>query len=296
MSAMAESEPLTTYLELRQSTAEGDEGAGLSHKAGGLFLLHVLEIAAHGEPRGGVTIVHDAGDHGARYVEVANALARARWAVALPDMRGHGRSEGARGHSAGVREVVRDLDAVQQHLAYRLPVAPKALVGVGLGALYALAYALEKPGQTAALVLLGPRWNPRFEVKRPSGLLARLKKPDPTAAGSAGNDPELLFASAAAKDAWRNDTLAHDVITLRAAEQALAIAQHYGPRLGEVGVPVLVLHGADDRVSAAADSRAKAGANVEVRVLDRAGHGVLHESSSAAVVAQVRDWLAANVS
>ena len=75
---MTHPEPLTTYLELRESTAEGDEGAGLSHKAGGLVLLHVLEIAAHGEPRGGVTILHDAGDHGGRYVEAANALARER--------------------------------------------------------------------------------------------------------------------------------------------------------------------------------------------------------------------------
>lgn len=288
---MEGTEPLTTYLELRQSTADGDEGAGLSHKAGGLFLLHVLEIAAHGEPRGGVTLVHDAGDHGARYVDVANALARARWAVALPDMRGHGRSEGARGHSAGVREVVRDLDAVQQHLAYRLPIAPKVLIGVGLGALYALAYTLEKPGQTAALVLIGPRWNPRFEVRKPSGLLARLKKPDPTTPGSIGNDPELLFAGAAAKDAWRKDTLVHDVITLRAAEQASEIAERYGPRLGETRVPVLVLHGADDRVSDPAASRAKAGPKVEVRVLDQTGHGVLHENNSAAVTAQMREWL-----
>ena len=51
---MAIPEALTTYLELRQSNDAGDEGAGLSHTSSGLFLLHVLELASYGEPRGAV--------------------------------------------------------------------------------------------------------------------------------------------------------------------------------------------------------------------------------------------------
>jgi alpha-beta hydrolase superfamily lysophospholipase len=295
MSTMGSAEPLATYLELRESTGAGDEGAGLSHKAGGLFLLHALEIAAHGEPRGGITLVHDAGDHGGRYLDAANELARARWAVSLPDMRGHGKSEGARGHSAGVKEVVRDLDAVSQHLAYRLPIAPKVLIGSGLGALYALAYALERPGQAAALVLLAPRWAPQFEVARPSGLLARFKKADPAAPGKVGNDPALLTGDAAAQAAWRADALVHDVITLRAAEQAREIAASYGPRLAQVGVPVLVLHGADDRIADPAASKAKAASGVDVQILDGLKHDLLHERASADVLARLRDWLATSV-
>ena len=124
---MTEIEPLTTYLELRESAEDGSEGAGLSHSAEGLVLLHVLEIAAHGEPRATVTVVHGAGDHGGRYTDLASALAGQNFAVALPDLRGHGRSEGQRGHSWGWREIVRDLQSVQDHLAYRLPVAPKVL-------------------------------------------------------------------------------------------------------------------------------------------------------------------------
>src|SRR5687768_2513018 len=135
---MSASEPYVTYLELRESTAAGDAGAGLSHSSSGLVLLHVLELAAYGEPRGAVTIVHDAGEHGGRYLALARALAGAGWAIALPDLRGHGRSEGERGHCAGINEVVRDLGDVQDHLAYRQPDAPKVLVGQGLGALWCL--------------------------------------------------------------------------------------------------------------------------------------------------------------
>lgn len=286
-------EPLTTYLELRESTADGDEGAGLSHKAGGLFLLHVLEIAAYGEPRGGVTIVHDAGDHGARYLEAAHVFASQRWAVALPDMRGHGKSEGPRGHSAGVKEVVRDLANVQEHLAYRLPVAPKALIGQGLGALYSARFALERPGEVAALVLLAPRWRARFEPPKAAGGLMKLfKKPDPTAPGRVGLELEQLSSDAAARAAWSADRLVHDAISLRAGEQVAALALDVEQRLAQLACPTLILHGAEDRVCDPQLSLSRAGGRVEVRKVDGARHDLLHEANWRASAQQIAEWLA----
>jgi acylglycerol lipase len=292
---MTLSEPLTTYLELRESTPEGEEGAGLSHSSAGLVLLHVLELAAPGEPRGGVTIVHDAGDHGGRYVEAARVLAEADLAVALPDLRGHGRSEGARGHSAGIKEVVRDLASVQEHLAYRLPVAPKVLVGQGLGALWSLAFALNRPGELAGLVLLAPLWEPRFELPRPTGLLKAFKKVGPQAEGCIGLDPSALSRDPAVAAAWASDPLVHDVITVRAAEQALECARTLGGRLAQVGCPVLVLHGTADPVSDAQASRAHAGEGVEVRLVEGARHDLLHETDGPVLCRAIRDWIVARL-
>jgi alpha-beta hydrolase superfamily lysophospholipase len=292
---MSRLEPLTTYLELRESTAEGEEGAGLSHKSGGLVLLHVLEVAAQGEPRGGVTILHDAGEHGARYLDAADALARERWAVALPDLRGHGKSEGARGHSSGLKEVVRDIDAVQKHLSYRLPTAPQALIGQGLGALYALQYALDQPGQVSALVLLGPLWQPKFDLPKPAGLLKIFKKPDPTSVGVLPWTAEQWTGDAEQQAAWKSDVMVHRSITLRAMQQASVLAASSAQRLGELAVPVLILHGGADAISDAGASRSKASSTVEVQILDGSGHALLHERNPAAVLAKIAAWLAEKV-
>lgn len=291
---MALSQPLTTYLELRESTSTGDEGAGLSHKAGGLVLLHVSELAAAGEPRGGVTFVHDAGDHGGRYVNAARVLAEAGLAVALPDLRGHGRSEGPRGHCASVGEVLRDLKSVQDHLAYRLPIAPKVLVGQGLGAIWSLAFALEHPGELAGLVLLAPLWEPRFELPKPSGLLKAFRKPAPTAEGRIARDPSSLSRVAAEVAAWKGDALAHDVITMRGAEQAAQCAQSSANRIGELRCPALILHGSADPVSAPRASAERAGGPVEVRMLDGALHDLLHDFDAQATACDVRDWIVAH--
>lgn len=289
------SEPLTTYLELRESAADGSEGAGLSHKTGGLVLLHVLELAAHGEPRGGVTIVHDAGDHGGRYLAAARALAEADLAVALPDLRGHGRSEGERGHSAGLREVLRDLTAIQEHLAYRLPVAPKVLVGQGLGALYAAHYALELPGSLAGLVLLSPTWEPRFELPRPGGLFKAFKKVGPDTPGRVLREASDLSGDATQVAAWKVDELVHDVITLRAAEEAQRCAAACRGSLVRAGCPVLILHGSSDTLAPATASHALAGGPVEVRTVEGGRHDLLHDVAATATVSAMRDWIVAHV-
>jgi acylglycerol lipase len=293
---MGAAEPLTTYLELRESQDDGSEGSGLTHASSGLVLLHVLEVAAYGEPVGGLTLVHDAGDHGARYLAAARQFAENHWAVALPDLRGHGRSEGVRGHSLGAREVLRDLQAVQDHLAYRLPDAPKVLLGQGLGALQALSYALEKPGELAALVLLAPRWRPAFEVPKPAGgLLKLLKKPSPTDPGRIGNQAALLSSSDSERHAWEGDALVHDVITRRAADEAARMAERCRGAAALLRVPTLLLHGDQDRIADVADSRAFQSPRVELRVVEGASHDLLHERACERIAADVAVWLQSEV-
>lgn len=275
---MSTLEPTVTYLELRASNADGEAVGGIQHKAEGLVLFHVQELAPAGEPRGAVTIVHDAGQHGGCYLELARALAADGWAVALPDLRGHGRSEGERGHSNGIQEVLRDLGDVQDHLAYRQPEVPKVLVGHGLGAIWALAYACERAGEVAALVLVAPLVEPRFELPKEAGGLAKLfKKVGPNTPGKLGW-----------KSASPGDALAHDVITKRAGEQAIEAARRYRARAGELTIPVLVLCGANDALVDANAAKALAGARGSFDSVAGAGHEL---GCDASAVARAVAWL-----
>jgi len=271
-----------TNLELRESNPDGTAGSGLSHTAGGMFLLHVLEIAEEGEPRGGVTVVHDAGDHGGRYEDFAEFLSKSGWAVSLPDLRGHGTSEGARGHCAGSPEIVRDLNDAQDHLTIFAPGIPLGLVGQGLGGLQVLNYLIENPGRVLGAFDL--------PVKK-GGLAGMFKKVGPESPGTLGYSPEARTGDAAAQAALRSDSKVHDIITLRGGEVALAAAENVRKRASEISVPVLILHGANDTLASPADSQALAGGSIEVRVVDGMQHDLLHESGSEALQAEIQAWL-----
>jgi alpha-beta hydrolase superfamily lysophospholipase len=281
-----------TNLELRASNPDGTEGAGLSHTAEGLHLLHVYEIAGPGEPRGGVTIVHDLGDHGGRYIELAEDLVDDGWALALPDLRGHGRSEGPRGHSYGIAEPVRDLDAVQDHVAYRLPDHPKVLVGIGLGGLYALAYAQRHPDRLQALVLVAPLLEPQLPTPpRPSGLRGLFKKPSPLDSVALGWSAERRTGLAEARRELERDELVHDLVTRHLAERLPAEAAAVRAQAAAGGLPTLVLLGSDDPLVGAGTVRVLERPGVEVETVAGARHDLLHDAGATETAARIRRWI-----
>jgi lysophospholipase len=285
-----------TNLELRESNPDGTEGAGLSHTQKGLFLLHVLELAGVGEPTGSLTIVHGAGGHGALYRAAGEYFAERGWAVALPDLRGHGASEGPRGHSWGIAEPVRDLESINDHLAYRLPDAPKVVVATGLGALYALAHATAHVGRLAALVLISPHLAPRFEAPpKAGGLKALFKKALPTDAGALGFTADDLTNDAAARAAYRADAHVHGVVTRHVAERLPEEARAVVARAKSLATPTLVLHGADDKVGDVAASRSLAGPHVDVRVIDGRRGDLLREQDWKTRCDEIAAWLATRV-
>ena len=282
-----------TNLELRESDESGEAGAGLSHSSmKGMLLFEVLELAAIGEPRGAATVVHDAGEHGGRYRELAELLAADGWAVALPSLRGHGGSEGERGHSAGRREIVRDLTEVQNHLAYRLPDAPKVLIGQGLGAVHCVTYAAEQVGMARALVLLSPLHEPAFTPpEAPKGLKKLFSKLGPTSPGRIGYAPQALTAVEEIARDYAADPLVHDQISLRAIEEARAAAATYLPQLSQLGLPVLILHGSEDSISSVLASQALARDSVEVRVIEGGRHHLLKDRERAECARTIVAWL-----
>ncbi len=281
-----------TNLELRESTETGEQASGITHQSmKGMVLLSVLELAARGEPRGAITVLHDAGDRGDRYKDLAMALAGDRWAVALPDLRGHGRTEGVRGHSAGLKEVCRDVQEIQDHLAYRMPDEPKVLIGQGLGANYAASFATDHPGVLQALVLVAPMPNPPFEEPtKPGGLKNMFKKLTPETTGPTGYQGQHLTSDPGASAAWDGDEACHGQISLRAVQEAQRSAG-YLEGLSSLDIPVLILVGDQDPFTKPGAVGCLAGGTVLVETLAGHRHHPLQEADAAVAFDAIRRFL-----
>jgi alpha-beta hydrolase superfamily lysophospholipase len=105
--------------------------------------------------------VHGFGAYCGLYRHVAGALLARGIAVTQFDCRGHGRSEGRRGHVDRFDDYHADLNLVVRRARERVPGVPWALMGHSLGGLIALDHVLRRQSQPQAdrLVLAAHGWS-----------------------------------------------------------------------------------------------------------------------------------------
>ncbi|MGV9254276.1 alpha/beta hydrolase [Streptomyces sp. NPDC003697] len=201
----------------------------------------------HARPRYVALLVHGYGEHAGRYGEVAGVLSEHGAAVVAPDHRGHGKSAGERVVIEDFEDVVTDVHTAALLARTAHPDLPVVVIGHSMGGLIAARYAQRYGDGLAALVLSGPvigAW------ELPGRLLALDEIPDtPISPASLSRDPAVGAAYAADPLVWhgpmKRPTLEAFVRTLAAVAEG-----------GDVGsLPVLWLHGADDRLVPLAGSR-----------------------------------------
>lgn len=110
--------------------------------------------AAHGKSV--VLFIHGIGMHGEPYSSIAAGFTSRGLAFVVPDLRGHGRSEGKRGELAPPHVLRADLGAVIGFINQRHPGAAVVLAGESMGGLLAADYAWRGERPVAGLALLAP--------------------------------------------------------------------------------------------------------------------------------------------
>lgn len=241
----------------------------------------------HPAPRGLVLLVHGYGEHTGRYGRLAGVLSGHGAAVYGPDHLGHGRSAGERVLIEDFEDVVTDLHAVADLARAAHPGLPLVVLGHSMGGLIAARHAQRHPGEAAALVLSGPVIG---DWELPGRLLALDEIPDtPVSPAALSRDPAVGAAYAADPLVWHGPMKRP---TLRAFARTLdAVAA--GGAVG--GLPVLWLHGAEDRLVPPAGSRPgvarlSGGAATE-RIYAGARHEVFNETNRAEVFTDLLRFL-----
>src|SRR2546425_2344748 len=200
--------------------------------------------------RGTVVIVHGVTEHCGRYSWLAEALIKSQFAFYAFDLRGHGRSEGVRGHIDRFDHYVEDVHAFCDWVRRRETNTPLFLMGHSLGSLIVARYiARGEPFVTGAILASTPvhLGTPPSRLLLMAGQLMavfipRLRLHPPL-------DPCALSHDLGVIQAARVDPLMQTRITLRLTIELLAATRDLPAYARELYVPVLVLHGAEDSIA-----------------------------------------------
>jgi len=208
------------------------------------------------EPRAVVALVHGISEHSGRYSAVVDGLTAAGFVVCAFDLRGHGRSEGQRGHIDRWSQYRGDVMAYLEQVKTRYPQLPVFIYGHSLGALIVTEYVLSHPSGLDGMIVSGIPLRPTGVAKKPLVLLARsLSHIWPTFSVSLGVDGTRLTRDAAAVKAYDEDPLVHHTATARWGTETLDAIDRVKSRMSEIGLPILILHGEADPVNAVQGSK-----------------------------------------
>jgi alpha-beta hydrolase superfamily lysophospholipase len=232
---------------------------------------------------GAVVFLHGFGEHSGLYHRLGHALNNAAIELWALDEIGHGLTEGNRAVIRSIDDLVengRRLAALAEAVQ---PGRPVWLAGHSLGAAAAAVAAAREPSRYAGLILSGAALSPLDWV---------LALGDDDAA-------ELDLADLSS-DPFYLDELAYDPLAFTSAAGGRTLAtvlpqawDELAGAFGQVTLPVLFVHGAEDPVVPVAHARAWSSRLAGARLAEFAGarHDILNETVHREVAAAITEFV-----
>ncbi len=250
------------------------------------------------EPAGIALMVHGYAEHCGRYREVAGVLRDLGHHVVGFDFRGHGRSEGQRGHIGRFAEYLDDVTAALAELRTRGGHKPLLLVGHSMGSLVTLRWLTDEsraPTDVYAAIVSSPFLGLAIQVPAPKLLLGRVaSRLMPSLSLPNDLDPTALTTDPERQEARRVDTLCHDVASARWFTESTAAQEEVLNHAGRLKVPNLWLVAGNDRIALPSASRAVADrVRAPQRYEEFAGfeHEVFNEADRSRAFQTVREFV-----
>jgi acylglycerol lipase len=197
-----------------------------------------------------VIISHGLGEHSGRYKELAQEFGKADFAVFALDHRGHGQSEGKRGHIMAFDEYLTDLDTFRRKVEERFSDLPRFLLGHSMGGLIASHYAIQFGAGLTGLILSSPGLRMGFDppaIKLAAGRV--MSKILPGLSLANGLDPNAVSRDKKVVEEYLADPLVHDRISARWGTEYIDKAMPaVHEKAHEITIPVLIMQSGDDQL------------------------------------------------
>ena len=242
-----------------------------------------------------VLLVHGLHEHSGRYAHVGQRFAAEGYAAYAVDHPGHGRTAGRRGNIGRMADVVAGVHALAGHAADRHPGAPLFVLGHSLGGLIALQYVTGDPAPLRGAIISAAAvdLSAASQAMRRAGRVLSAVAPN---LGVMALDANLVSRDPVVVRDYDTDPLNYrGKICARTGGEMVAAAEPMPRRVASLRLPLLLLHGADDRLvpkAATALIAEHAGSpDITVKLYDGLYHEVLNEPERNVVLGDILEWL-----
>ncbi len=257
------------------------EKTGQFEGADGVKIFYRYYPAAPERAR--LVIAHGLGEHSGRYGNVIDCLRPRGVGIWAPDHRGHGQSEGRRGHVLNFIQYLTDLRLMITLAREDMPHGRKCfLLGHSLGGLIVLYYAQRFPELIDGVVASSPALGMVVEVPAVkkilgvcmSSILPGFTMGNELDATKISHDPHVVSA-------YESDPLVHDRVSARFFTEFMAAMETVHQQAPSLQVPLLLQVAGDDHLvsarSAARFFETLAVADKTLHVYDGLYHEIYNE-------------------
>jgi len=204
-----------------------------------------------------ICLVHGLGEHSGRYGHVAQFFNSKGANVYALDLRGHGRSEGARGCGPDLEAFMDDIDGLIAEMKKdnSRSAIPWIFYAHSMGGNLTLNYVLRRQTDCSAIVTTGPWITLESDPSGGLVLAASIINKFGGFTKSSDIDPTYVSTDAGEVAKYINDPLNHDKISSKAGMALYHAGQYLHNYKDGMPIPTLIMHAKQDKLTLASGSQ-----------------------------------------
>lgn len=245
-----------------------------------------------------LVIIHGTSEHGGRYLHAAEAAVARGWDVLIPDLRGHGRSDGIAVHIDRFEQYLQDLDTIWQY--FELNPERTAVMGHSFGGLVSIRFAETRPSRLAALVPMSPLLGLRVKIDPLTYAIGRMMSfVAPTTRFQSKVPPEHTTRNPEVLAKRASDPLLRRSVTAAWFFQMKQALQDAHENVSSIIVPIFAMQAGEDLIVdplAVKPWMEKTGSSDRaLKVLDGHYHELLNEEDWRETLNELLNWLESRI-
>ena len=276
---------------------EHKEGKFKGHKGLNLYYQCWLPDKS---PKAMLLVVHGLAEHSGRYMNLVKYFVPKGYAVYSHDLRGHGKSEGLRCYVDRFSDYLTDLKTFFDIVRGEKRDSKVFLLGHSMGATIATAYAPQHQRDFAGLLLSGATLQIGSSVSPVLIAMAGILSALLPKMGATVIDASAISQDEAVVGAYVNDPLVfRGKVPARMGGELIKTMKNLSGQMPEISLPILIMHGTDDRLSEPTSSRVLyervSSQDKTLKLYDGFYHEIFNEPMRQQVFADMEAWLAARI-